>query len=526
MDPRWSASPWTSLLLNTWRQVSEHLDIAACLDELAPGLTAGLPLRRIWVRRLDPQHAWLETAAVSPWDRGLGELPARRALDAEELRLVSAWVSRGRVEALSPRLAGVVSPQRPRGGVTLAGGLVDAQKPVGVVLFEGGEALSAQTELLTALLAPLLVALRNDQRVHELARLREAVEAENRALLSRLARDGVAGAVVGADAGMREVMARVQRVSQTDAPVLILGETGTGKELVAREVHARSARAQGPFLKVNCGGIPPELIDSELFGHERGSFTGAVSERRGWFERADGGTLFLDEIGELPPAAQVRLLRVLQDGTFERVGGQRPLHADVRILAATHRDLGLMVSEGRFREDLWYRIGVFPLRLPPLRERLGDLPALVATFAGRAGQRLFGRPLAATSEDLNLLGAYHWPGNVRELGAVVERAAILGDGHGLDVRGALGVQADAAPGRLGRPALDPTLPHREPPTKSPAGPASLEEVNRRAIQEALRASAGRIEGRGGAAGRLGLSPSTLRSRMKRLNIEWDSFRPV
>jgi hydrogenase-4 transcriptional activator len=546
MDPRFGASPWTSLVLNAWRQVSEHLDIAACLDELTPGLIAGLPLRRVWVRRLDAQHAWLETVAVSPWDRALGELPARRSLDPDELRLINDWVSRGQVEPLSPRLASVVSPQRSRGGVTLAGGLVDAKKAVGVVLFEGDESLSAQSELLTALLAPLLVALRNDHRVHELARLREAVEAENRALLSRLARDGVAGAVVGADAGMREVMARVQRVSQTDAPVLILGETGTGKELVAREVHTRSGRAQGPFLKINCGGIPPELIDSELFGHERGSFTGAVSERRGWFERADGGTLFLDEIGELPLAAQVRLLRVLQDGTFERVGGQRPLHADVRILAATHRDLGLMVADGRFREDLWYRIGVFPLRLPPLRERLGDLPALVATFAARAGQRLFGRPLAATPDDLALLGAYHWPGNVRELGAVVERAAILGDGHGLDVRGALGVQADAAPGRSSAGAafyghvpyaMRPSVIHTDPPSRSasnyapsgysaPPPPAtSLEEVNRRAIQDALRASAGRIEGRGGAASRLGLSPSTLRSRMKRLDIQWDRFRP-
>ncbi|MBK7755822.1 MAG: sigma-54-dependent Fis family transcriptional regulator [Deltaproteobacteria bacterium] len=528
MDPRWSASPWTSLVLNTWRQVSEHLDIAACLDELTPGLIAGLPLRRVWVRRFDAQHAWLETVAVSPWDRALGELPARRPLEPDELRLVSDWVSRGRVEPLPPRLLSVVSPQRTRGGVTLAGGLVDARKPVGIVLFEGDDSLAAQSELLLALLAPLLVALRNDQRVHELARLREAVEAENRALLSRLARDGVAGAVVGADAGMREVMARVQRVSQTDAPVLILGETGTGKELVAREVHARSGRAQGPFLKINCGGIPPELIDSELFGHERGSFTGAVSERRGWFERADGGTLFLDEIGELPLAAQVRLLRVLQDGTFERVGGQRPLHADVRILAATHRDLGLMVADGRFREDLWYRIGVFPLRLPPLRERLGDLPALVATFAARAGQRLFGRPLAATPDDLGLLSAYHWPGNVRELGAVVERAAILGDGHGLDVRGALGVQADAAPGRpgLGRAGLNlPAQRAGEPPRPPPPASTSLEEVNRRAIQEALCSSAGRIEGRGGAASRLGLSPSTLRSRMKRLDIQWDRFRP-
>ncbi|MEZ4318564.1 MAG: sigma 54-interacting transcriptional regulator [Myxococcota bacterium] len=362
---------------------------------------------------------------------------------------------------------------------------------------------------------PLVVALRNDHRVHELAQLREAVEAENRALLSRLARDAISGAVVGANAGLRDVMARVHRVSQTEAPVLLLGATGTGKELIAREIHGRSARARGPFLKVNCGAIPAELVDSELFGHDKGSFTGAFADRRGWFERADGGTLFLDEIGELPPAAQVRLLRVLQDGSFERVGGQRPLHADVRIVAATHRDLREMVADGRFREDLWYRIGVFPIRLPPLRERMADLPALAAHFAASSGLRLHGRELSVGPDDLRLLSAYTWPGNVRELGAVVERAAILGDGHRLDVRTALGVQADAAP--VGHP------PGRTQP-RAPT-PATLEDVTRAAIEEALRQSAGKLEGRGGAAERLDLKPSTLRSRMKSLGIDWRAFRP-
>src|SRR5690606_16288372 len=185
---------------------------------------------------------------------------------------------------------------------------------------------------------------------------------------------------------------------------------------------------------------PPELIDSELFGHERGSFTGAVAERKGWFERADGGTLFLDEVAELPPAAQVRLLRVLQDGSYERVGAQETRTADVRVLAATHRDLEGLVRDGRFREDLWYRISVFPLYLPPLRARLGDLPALVRHFARNAGLRFGGVPLEPTQDDLAMLATYPWPGNVRELAAVVERAAILGGGHRLDFVGAMGTK--------------------------------------------------------------------------------------
>src|SRR5262249_330570 len=198
-----------------------------------------------------------------------------------------------------------------------------------------------------------------DRRLHELARLREAAEADRRALLSRLQRQDVSDAIIGAESGLRTVMERIEQVARTDAPVLILGETGSGKEVAARAIHTRSRRADGPFLRVNCGAIPTDLVDSELFGHERGSFTGAVSSRKGWFERADGGTLCLDEVGELPAAAQVRLLRVLQDGTFQRVGGQQVLTVDVRIVAATHRDLRAHVRAGSFREDLWYRISVF-----------------------------------------------------------------------------------------------------------------------------------------------------------------------
>src|SRR5690606_14573230 len=213
------------------------------------------------------------------------------------------------------------------------------------------------------------VALENHRRLHELQALRDAAEADRRSLLARLGRQEISETVIGGEGGLKHVMERVALVKGSDVPVLILGETGTGKEVVSRAIHTGSKRAGGPFIRVNCGAIPSELIDSQLFGHEKGSFTGASDTRQGWFERADGGTLFLDEIGELPLQAQVRLLRVLQDGFIERVGGSQPIRVDVRIVAATHRDLAAMVKDGTFREDLWYRINVFPILLPRLAER-------------------------------------------------------------------------------------------------------------------------------------------------------------
>ncbi|GMV42370.1 MAG: hypothetical protein AMXMBFR64_40860 [Myxococcales bacterium] len=327
--------------------------------------------------------------------------------------------------------------------------------------------------------------------------------------------------IVGETQGLREVMGQVARVAPLDVPVLVLGETGSGKEMIARAIHARSARSAGPVVRVNCGAIPPELVDSELFGHERGSFTGATGTRQGWFERADGGTLFLDEVGELPLPAQVRLLRVLQDGTFHRVGGHKTLHADVRIVTATHRDLRAMVQSGTFREDLWYRVGVFPLRLPPLRERLEDLPALARHFARLAGERLGAGFLAPTDEDLRLLARYPWPGNVRELASVIERAAILGHARRLDVASALSLGlSSASPGASGA--------EREPATaRSSSDPSqdTLDAAMVRQIEAALARSFGRIEGPAGAAAILGINPHTLRSRMRKLGVEWSRFRP-
>lgn len=330
--------------------------------------------------------------------------------------------------------------------------------------------------------------------------------------------------MIGSAAGLASVVEQIEQVAPTDAPVLLEGETGSGKELLARLLHARSQRAGGPMIRVNCGAIPAELIDSELFGHERGSFTGASNGRLGWFERADGGTLFLDEVAELPLAAQVRLLRVLQEGTFARVGGSKDIQVSVRIVTATHRDLRAMCAAGTFRADLWYRIGVFTVQIPPLRDRPEDVEPLVRYFARKSGVRLTGVPLVPTAQEIDALRPYPWPGNVRELAAVIERAAILGGGRSLRIAAALGdsrapdsgvqsiVAPQAAVGQL----------RQESDSSEPL--QTLDEAMRAHIVRALGRSRGRVEGRGGAADLLGVNPHTLRGKMRRLAVDWSSFR--
>ncbi len=308
--------------------------------------------------------------------------------------------------------------------------------------------------------------------------------------------------IVGRSPGLRRVLADVERVAPTDASVLITGETGTGKELIARAIHSSGARSTGPLIKLNCAALPTSLVESELFGHEKGAFSGATTRRIGRFELAHGGTLFLDEIGDVAPEVQVKLLRVLQEREFERVGGSTPLRVDVRIIAATNRDLEKAMSEGRFREDLYYRLCVFPIQLPPLREREGDVALLVQFFLTKFAARLGRRIDRVHPESMERLLAYDWPGNVRELENVIERAVILSAGPELHV----------SPGLL--PARRPP-----PPQPAPAAPsARLEDVQRGHVLAALRACDWRIEGDDGAAARLGLHPSTLRSRIKKLGI--------
>ena len=431
------------LLLEIWREVCRHLEIQDAVTRLVPLLAQRSPAEALFVRRLDVQRSLVETVATGIChDRPSSSKP-RTDCSTDTMEQILIWSEAKRILQLhSSRFPAQLAPLVPEGaeGEILAGPLRAAEGAAGVLVMMSLKGFRKEhVELFEALLEPFAVALENDHRVRELNVLREALEADNRSLLSRLGRHDISESIVGADTGLKPVMTQIELVARSNAPVLLLGETGSGKEVVARAIHTRSVRAAKPFLRVNCGALPGELVDSELFGHERGSFTGATNVRKGWFERADGGTLFLDECGELPLAAQVRLLRILQDGTFERVGGERQMNCDVRIIAATHRDLPSMVAAGRFREDLWYRVAVFPIRLPPLRERIEDIPMLATHFALRAASRLGSPALVPTPEDLDLLVAYSWPGNVRELAAVIERAAILGDGKRLEVAKALGV---------------------------------------------------------------------------------------
>jgi DNA-binding NtrC family response regulator len=342
------------------------------------------------------------------------------------------------------------------------------------------------------------------------AKLREEIEAHrrSRAIICCLEDEIRTGndfrEIVGRSPALKRLLDQLALVASTQSTVLILGETGTGKELVARAIHDRSPRHERPLVKVNCAALPRELVESELFGHEKGAFTGATQQRRGRFELADGGTLFLDEVGELPLEAQAKLLRVLQEQEFERVGGTWSLHTDVRVIAGTNRDLQAQVAAGGFRSDLFYRLNVFPVTVPPLRERREDIPPLVAHFLARAARKL-GKTLDGVSPAfLDRAIAYPWPGNVRELENAVERAAILSRGPLLD-------------------ALEPfATVGAPPPAKVPAAAAApsgtLEDVERAHIRRVLDQTRWAIEGKQGAAAVLGLNPSTLRGRMRKLGI--------
>jgi transcriptional regulator with GAF, ATPase, and Fis domain len=378
----------------------------------------------------------------------------------------------------------------------------------------GGLAISAEgagiyhrnhIKLLEHVMEPLALAMSNAWRFLEVERLRDRLAEENRALSMDMERS-VGVQVIGADFGLSQVMELVRRVAPLSSPVLLLGETGAGKEVIANAIHLSSPRNQAPMVRVPCGAIPETLLDSELFGHEKGAFTGAIDRKRGRFERAAGGTIFLDEIGELTAEAQVKLLRVLQDKQFERVGGTETLTSDARIIAATHRDLARMVREGRFREDLWYRLNVFPIMIPPLRMRKDDIPPLALYFIERKAREMnLERIPAIDSTAIAHLQEYDWPGNVRELQNVIERAIILSRGGPLTI---------------------PPLHGRSDRTKGVFAPAglpekisSLDETIAGHIHAALQVSGGRVSGPGGAAEMLQLNPNTLRSKMRKLGIK-------
>ena len=358
-------------------------------------------------------------------------------------------------------------------------------------------------ELLESVKEPITIAMSNARRYQELMRMKDLLAEDHQALKADIKRaTGVE--VVGADFGLREVMEQVRQIAQSSSPTLLLGETGTGKEIIANAIHMASPRHEGPMISMQCGAVPETLLDSELFGHEKGAFTGASERKRGRFERADGGTLFLDEIGELSPEAQVKLLRVLQEKQFERVGGTQTIEVDVRVIAATHRDLDKLVREGKFREDLWYRLNVLPIRIPPLRLRRDDIPSLVQYFVERKAQEmnLLHIPQIDT-HTLERLKVYDWPGNVRELQNIVERALILSRG-----------------GHLIFPELNVASKVLEDQSliQSAENVMTLDQATANHIRLVLEYAGGKVAGQGGAAELLKINESTLRFRMKKLGI--------
>jgi transcriptional regulator with GAF, ATPase, and Fis domain len=356
------------------------------------------------------------------------------------------------------------------------------------------------TAAFRAALAQIIVtATRHMGVVQRVAALSRRAHIESRELRADLQRLEPSSDVVARSAAMQDALARAHLVAGHPTTVLLTGESGSGKEVLAREIHRRSPRARRPMVQINCGAIPESLVESELFGHERGAFTGADRLHVGVFERAHRGTLLLDEVGELPPAAQVKLLRVLQERQIRRVGGTAVIDVDVRVIAATNRSLTAMVADGAFREDLYYRLAVFAIRVPPLRERRGDLAPLVSALLGGLAQRLGIEPPPVTRAVLAKLDAHDWPGNVRELMNVIEAALILGGGRSLE--------------------LSEELSRRKPRVDRPR----FESAVRDAIEESLRATRGKIYGSDGAAARLGLKPGTLQSKMQKLGIRRRDF---
>ena len=352
------------------------------------------------------------------------------------------------------------------------------------------------------------VAIANARASDEIDKLRQRLESENAYLREEVNAASGGTAILGTSAGLHRVLEQVEMVAPTEATVLIVGETGVGKELVARTIHEQSRRREGPLIKVNCSAVPRELFESEFFGHVKGAFSGAIKDRLGRFQIADGGTLFLDEVGDLPPEMQPKLLRVLESGEFEPVGDDKTRTADVRIIAASNRDLKSAIRVGQFREDLYYRLSVFPIEVPPLRARKEDIPILARHFVENACKRFNRSALRLTPSQIRQLLAYDWPGNVRELQNVMERAVIAARFGSL--------RFDLSAGKSMPPD------NRETPSHETPEVLREEEMKRRErenIIAALKQSKGRIHGVGGAAQLLGVKPTTLSERIKRLGIK-------
>ncbi|MCZ6784183.1 MAG: sigma 54-interacting transcriptional regulator [Proteobacteria bacterium] len=358
-------------------------------------------------------------------------------------------------------------------------------------------------------------ALANSRAFEQIESLRRELALENEYLREEVTEAKASGEIVGQSSALARVLERIELVAPTDATVLIDGESGTGKELVAREIHRRSGRADRPLIQVNCAAIPRELYESEFFGHAKGAFTGATADREGRFAAADGGTLFLDEVGEIPLELQGKLLRVLQEGCYERVGEERTREVDVRVIAATNRDLRADIDTGRFREDLYYRLDVFPIQVAPLRERRADIAPLAAHLLERAARRMGRDVPRMPRETREALEAYDWPGNVRELANVIERAVITWRGGPLRVDVGLPAGSAGSTGSASRAKRAPSASGEDEILTE----AQLLDLERENLHRALRRTRWKIGGADGAAELLGIRPTTLTSRLKKLGIE-------
>ena len=489
-------------------RICSSLEIEKALWHCLLYLRGHMPASQMSLHLYDPVRGIAETVAHATREE-YGRLSVKTHLSEKARRKVEA--------ERSMRLRRVVRVQddpvseevsRNFGGAgqsALILDLVIEGRLMGVLTVHGEDGKSYTEEhenLLRLLNEPFAIALSNSIRFRELQQFKDLLVDDNRYFQEELQK--ISGdEVVGADYGLRGVMEMVRQVAPLESPVLLLGETGVGKELIAATLHNSSPRRNGPFIKVNCGAIPDTLIDSELFGHEKGAFTGASSMKRGRFERADQGTIFLDEVAELSPEAQVRLLRVLQEKEIERVGATEITRVDIRVIAATHRNLDGLVATGRFRQDLLFRLKVFPIVIPPLRQRKADIPSLVQHFVRKKSldMKLGAIPPLAPGT-MDKLMQYSWPGNVRELENAVERALILSGGvHHVFQDYDWGKDADPIAGNIQSTNL-PTMDH------------AMADL----MRKALIISQGRIEGKGGAAELLGVHPMTLRNRMKKLGV--------
>src|SRR5437867_1922710 len=517
------------VILEVAKAISAHLDLSDVLGALITTLKPVARFDAIGIGVLDGDHVKLQSLHIEGMPRRAGEsvqsILARRASDLNiERSKTRKPVSQHHISAIitsrQPYVCRDVESQRRfacdedllRYGIKSYIGLplMKHGKLIGIVEFLSKEKRNYtddEVQLLQDVSELVSIAVANALAYEEINALKEQLQIENRLLQDEIVQRSIYEEIIGSSTSLQRVLAAIDKVAQTDSTVLVTGETGTGKELVAHAIHRRSPRSGRALVKVNCAALPSELIASELFGHEKGAFTGALQQRIGRFEAANGGTIFLDEIGELTPEMQIALLRVLQEKEFERVGGNRTIQADVRVIAATNRDLQRHVAEGRFRADLYYRLNVFPIHAPSLKERIDDIPILVDYFISRFATRMGKRIRQIDRRTLEAFERYSWPGNIRELQNVIERGVILADSEIFRLE----------PGTLPRDSQN--------GSEAPASESSdTREQQKARIEAVLKETRGRIAGPDGAAARLGLPASTLESRIKTLKINKHLFR--